>query len=161
MGGYPIVDCVPVVSPGTDITGEEERLWFPGDPGHSVIIIVSGYMEPTFYEKGSDDVGTTREAHLVVGPYCEGIIHVSPLATVAEFIHYNSDEDDNSMWAARSCPWDIVAGLDGVPASYERVLLKPQIGHMGENAKVTLIGYHAAIEARTLIDITKPGPAHY
>jgi hypothetical protein len=75
--------------------------------------------------------------------------------------HPDSDEDDGSGWEAWDCSWDIVSGLDNVPPNYERVLLKSRVAVKGEHAQLSVIGFHAVIEARALIDIHKPGPAHY
>jgi hypothetical protein len=149
-----IKDAVPYPS------APEERLYFPIGPKGPTMIVISGYQECFVAGNEDEDFFSAAEVHLMVGPFCRGILRVSPLVTVAGLDHPESDSDDGSGWYAKSCPWDAVSGLDGVPPDYERVLLKPVVGAKGENAKLTRFGYHAMIEAGELIDIMEPGPAH-
>jgi hypothetical protein len=140
----------------------EERLYFAAPETSHQIIVVSGYALIYGVDGNPDeDFFSEFEAHLTVGPYLEGIQHVSPLLAVASLNHPDSDTDDASGWYVSKCPWDIVSGLDGVPPSYERVLLRPVVGAKGENASINTLGYHVVIEARSLVDIMEPGPAHY
>lgn len=139
----------------------EERLSFETGRKAHAIIVVSGYQECEVHGNKDEHHFNAAEVHLMVGPYLDGIMHVSPLVVIAGLNHPDSDTDDASGWMVDNCLWDSVSGLDGVPPNYERVMLKSVIEARGENARVRKLGYHVVIEARKLVDINQPGPAHY
>ncbi len=141
----------------------EERLFFEVGVDQHIIAVVSGYGTFSALPTGpSDDMDTLEiDLSVVVGPYFDRILHVSPLATLASWANWNADEDDMQMFGVQSCSWDALSGFDGVPPSYTRVLLTATVSVEGDWSQIRRLGYHAVIEGQGLININTPGPSHY
>jgi len=117
----------------------EQTLWFDA-ANKSRIWVVSGVA---FYNAlaGKTDKGTDYEIEMSVGPPLHAIKGISAHWCATSFIHWGSDEDDNSAWTL-SDPQTTVEQV----AQGERVHLEGRVRIMGEHATLNNIGYHVVIQ---------------
>ncbi len=121
--------------------GPEHHVMFRGN-FESWITIASGGCALNPSARGNSDSGTTYDIRLIVGPYCQDVVNVSPSVFITAWYAGNADEDDREEWRVGLITWQAVPFANGL-----RTELAFEVKCAGEHSAVWEMGYHVAIES--------------
>jgi hypothetical protein len=103
------------------------------------VVVVSGYAN---YDtlKGSEDEDNEDVEYLLwipAGPRWRDLNDVSPTAFIAGYVHYSSDEADNTGMSVVNCTWE----FPDTPERRIRLIVNVTI-RGGDDAYLRKLGYH-------------------
>lgn len=137
---------MPTLIDHPDAKAKEEWLRFICEPmseqGNHVAVI-SGYAEYSSALQGSPDEDNEDVEYLLwidCGPRWREVNDVSPTAFIAGYLHFSSDEADNTGMDIRGCTWE----FPDTPSRQIRLIVDATV-RGGDDARLRRVGYHATI----------------